>query len=210
MKVVITPDYQHVGNIAQHAGDDLLDVERRRLFARQVFAPLHKRLLYNPHLSVVEKRTLVLSMVGRKLMHGAGQWALRNAKEYRMFHAGYMCHWRKCERPLIGVSFADATDFEVCAMLGVLEPAEALAVERIRALVNAMSGDAGYLARVLIADKWWMPKVCHDSKCAVEVTGVDVGVDFGMDGCTAAVVNAFKTNPVVIKKVVRMFITKRR
>ena len=72
--VVVTPEYQHVGNIVQHNGADEIDVARRKLLAKHMFAPLHKRVLFNPQLTFHEKRTLVLSMVGRKLLHGSGHW----------------------------------------------------------------------------------------------------------------------------------------
>ena len=113
---VVAPEYQHVGNVVQHNGADEIDVARRKLLAEHMFAPLHKQVLFNPQLAFHEKRTLVLSMVGRKLLHGSGHWALRSAKEARMFKAGYMHHWRKCGRPLLGVSFAEVNDEKVCAM----------------------------------------------------------------------------------------------
>ena len=91
-------------------------------------------------------------MVGRKLLQGAGHWALKTQKELRKFHASYMRHWRSCGRPLLGISFAGALDAEVCAMLGVLEPLEALAVERVRTLVHVVRDSPHLLLQMLMLD----------------------------------------------------------
>ena len=200
--VVVTSEYQHVGSLVQHTGEDIADVERRRLLGRQAFAPLYKRLLFNLHLTLDEKRLVVQSMVGRKFMHGSGQWALRTRKELRAYHTGYMYHWRKCGRPLLGVTFAGATDVEICDMLGVLRPLEALAVERLRTLIHVLRSDHGYLEHVLREDTWWLPKVCRDVQVIAESAEVVVGLKTFDPG---SVMCAVKEKPAIFQRAIRIF-----
>ena len=162
VRVVITPTYNHLGSIVQSNGGDDEDIARRRLLTRLAYQPIHKRLLYNPHLSAKEKKNVVSSMVERRYLQGAGHWALRTEAELRGYIAGYMLFWRRSCRPLLGVSSIGATDERVCCMLGVLCPLERLAVERVRCLLRALKCDGGYLAAVLGEDTWWTPRVKDD------------------------------------------------
>ena len=166
VKVVLTDSYPHLGSIIHYSGSDKPDVKHRKIQSQIAFAPLKKKLLFNPNLSLAEKRHLVHSYVERKLMVGAGAWALRTAHELACYTDGYMHHWRGCCRPLLGVTCAGATDEQVCAMLDVSLPMEALTVARLRFFWQAIMCDDGYLACVLAGDTWWMPQVAADV-CAV-------------------------------------------
>ena len=95
---MIASQYQHVGSIVEYNGSDLLDVSRKSMLARTVFGALYKRILFNPHLNCDEKPSLVKSMVGRKLLQGAGHWALKTQKELRkiscVIHAALAQLWK--------------------------------------------------------------------------------------------------------------------
>ena len=206
VQVVITSQYQHVGSIVEYNGSDLSDLSRKSMLARNVFGALCKRILFNPHLNHDEKRSLVKSMVGRKLLQGAGHWALKTQKELRKFHASYMRHWRSCGRPLLGISFAGALDAEVCAMLGVLEPLEALAVERVRTLVHVVRDGPDFLLQVLVSDRSWMPLVADDFRMVVEGSQADVVMP-GAEACEdwSQLLGCFKAQTDEIKKALKMY-----
>ena len=91
-------------------------------------------------------------------------------------------------------------------MLGVLRPFEAIAVERVRALGNAIKDDQGYLAAVLAKDRWWAPRVCKHLQLVLEGAQVKLEVDFHSSGCIMSVLSAVKAQHETIKRAVRHFI----
>ena len=61
-------------------------------------------------------------------------------------------------------------------MLGVLEPLEALAFERVRSIIHVVRDGPGYVLHVLSTDGWWMPQVALDIELIVEGSQVDVAL----------------------------------
>ena len=148
--VSLTDQYIHLGSVAHYSGCDYLDVQRRRTLAQVAFEPV-KRLLRNPYLASEEKLRIVLRMPMRKFLFGAGAWALATAQEHKTYEATYMSLLRQSCWVVAGLSGAGLTNVQVCSLLGVLEPADALAVERARYLCQALQKDQGYLKAVLVA-----------------------------------------------------------
>ena len=171
--VSLTDSYVHLGNVVHHSGTDLFDVKRRHILSQNIFRPLKTRLLRNPYLTLAEKKHLVHSMVDNKFLAGAGAWALRTDQEMRAFEHGYNGHWRQCCMPLLGVSSAGLTDFQVCVLLGVSTAVEVLRVTRVRFLLQALKNGSPFVLSELSRDRWWMPQVAGDVCQVCETRGVE-------------------------------------
>ena len=160
--VRIVPQYTHLGSILHFSGSCLQDVQEKSRHADAIFARLSRTLLRNPELSLPEKRQLVLGLVHSKLSFGAGLWMPRTQTEHAIIHTDFMKHWRSACRLLTGVSSKFLDDDALCALLGVLPPAEVLRIARVRQLrVHCLHPDP-FLREVVQAAFDWLEQALHD------------------------------------------------
>ena len=80
-------------------------------------------------------------MIIRKYMFGAGAWASSTSQEKHAYESTYMGFMLQCCFAVSGFGGAGLTDVQVCSLLGVLEPADALTVERARYLCQSLQHD---------------------------------------------------------------------
>ena len=144
VQVSLTDRYVHLGSVVHFSGCDFLDVQRRRTLAQIAFAPVKSRLLRNPFLSTQEKLRAVDRIPLRKFLVGAGAWALATRQEQQAYEATYTGFMRQTCDAITGFSGAGLTNGQVCSLMGVLEPADAMTAETVRYLYQALRNDKGY------------------------------------------------------------------
>ena len=165
------PSYLHLGTTANFDGHHLDDVRRRKHLAEATFAPLYRRLLYNPWLSDIEKTRLVQTLVLNKFCHGSGLWRLDTKAAWHAFNAGYMSFVKRTIRPVTGLSCKFLNDDQACALVGVLSPSDALHHARVRQLWQMAASSDAFLWGSAIQAKSWLDAASVSLLRVIAVTG---------------------------------------
>ena len=168
-KLRLTHKYLHLGSLVREDGCILDDIKHRLSVAKPLFSALRKRVLFNPCLTVDEKRQLVLQGPFSSLLHGAGLWVLSNAREQAAFGGAYLAFARQCLRPLIGFSSRGLTDFEICMLMRMWTPEVALRVHRLRVAIAVSSWFGSYEVGLVVGEKIWLEAVLGDLAALNEV-----------------------------------------
>ena len=176
VSVNITDSYVHRSSVVHYTGSGHSDVQRRGSVAQIMMLPIKWRILNNKFISVDAKRCVVLSMALGKHLFGSGAWALTTHAEKQLFESSYMSILRQACWGIVGYSSAGLTDKQVCEILRMLTPVEALRVERVRFLASAVKHDCGYLRAVLAVDDTWFPEVLSAFDALKQACWVDLVV----------------------------------
>ena len=163
-KMRLTDHYVHLGSWVQADGAIAPDIRHRLSVAQPIFKAMRNKLLCNKHLQTHEKLRLVLQGPIASLLHGSGLWCLRRKDDFRAFNRAHMGIMRQCVRPLLGLSSRGLLDEEVCILLGVLAPEDALSFERTKAWISCARLLDVYEIDMLISEKTWLMHVLSDFK----------------------------------------------
>ena len=152
----VVPEYLYLGAMVRADGQELSGIQHRRAQMLSVFKPLKAKLLWNPYVTLAEKRELIRSRVLSRFLYGAGHWILRTERERQLFAEAIQGVYRSAFRPLLGVSSCRFTHDEVAAALELATPAELLLTERARLLVQlCVHGLVGVLDELYHQPIWW-------------------------------------------------------
>ena len=162
--------YKHLGTFRTTTGSLHKELHYRAEQARAVYTPLRARLLGNDNLFRHERQQWLVSLVLSRLMHGAGTWSFQCTKTRLLFESRYMSFVRGAVRPLWQVPCRRLSQDQACALAGVLSPAEALAVARVRTLAQVHARGDAYLKACLIEGGTWLQQVQHDVRLVTETT----------------------------------------
>ena len=162
--------YKHLGTFRTTSGSLHKELHYRAEQARAVYTPLRARLLGNDNLFQHERQQWLVSLVLSRLMHGAGTWSFQCTKTRLLFESRYMSFVRGAVRPLWQVPCRRLSQDQACALAGVLLPAEALAVARVRTLAQVHARGDAYLKACLIEGGTWLQQVQHDVRLVTETT----------------------------------------
>ena len=170
----VVKEYVHLGGVFAHDTSVMQDVERRRREAELPYRRLRATLLRNPCLDKAEKTFLLCSLIFSKYLHGAGLWHLQKGQEVQAYRAGMMGFMRRSMRPILGVSSALASDHEVCTVLGLLTPDEALSRLHIMQLSFLASFASLWLFDAIVDAGDWLKQALQSLSAAVTACGIDL------------------------------------
>ena len=85
VQLLVVEAYQHLGNMVVHTGSPVPCIQSRVRAAAGAFERLSATLFRNVEVTTAEKRTLLESMLLRKLYFGAGLWTLCTKHERSFF-----------------------------------------------------------------------------------------------------------------------------
>ena len=131
-----TDSYVHLGTLRCHHAKAVPDIHRRRDAALPVCRKVCQRILRNPVLGDKEKVYFFRSLVLNRFMYGLGTWAMPLEEERRAYATAYMALLRQAVRPMTKVPCWRLKDEEICAILGLLTPKEALHLAHLRLLAQ--------------------------------------------------------------------------
>ena len=158
----LVTEYTHLGSRLQANGQQVEAIAYRLSIAKPVFAALRKRLLFNGCLTCAERVRLMVQGPLASLLHGSGLWVTSDPVTARRAHEAIAGIYRQCVRPILGVSSRGLTNAEVCYALAVLEPADVLRFQRMRAVISIASLTDEYLIEVLAQERFWIGLVISD------------------------------------------------
>ena len=172
----VVKEYVHLGGVFAHDASIAHDILRRRQEAELPFRRLRATLLRNPVLESKEKTHLLCSLIFAKYLHGAGIWHLQKGQEAQAFRAGMMGFMRRSMRPILGISSALASDLEVCTVLGLLTPDEALSRLHIMQLSFLAGHASSWLFEAIMDAADWLQHALQSLRHAVHVCGLDLSI----------------------------------
>ena len=155
VSVRLVDSYQHLGGILTHDGSCKADVAQRRRAAQPVLVRLCKTLFRNSAITSDDRRDMLISLVLRKFLFGAGHWICKTKGEQKLAHSAVMSFYRSSCWAIAGCSSKLLRDEEVCSVMGVLSPGDLLHCERVRLLLEIVSHGPGFLWDMLLDEKTW-------------------------------------------------------
>ena len=151
MQLLLVEAYQHLGNMVVHTGSAVPCIQSRVRAAAGVFERLSATLFRNVEVTTAEKRTLLESMLLRKLYFGAGLWTLCTKHERSFFSSNLH------------------RDSEVCAAIGVLLPTEIQICELVPHLSAVAEHGDGFLWDCVLAERMWLDLACQAFEAVTKV-----------------------------------------
>ena len=131
VQVHITGEYQHLGGILHHGGDQRKEMKRRLAMAHVSFGEHRKLLFQNKDFSLERRFQLFRTLVLSKLVYGMESWILRTDKCRFGLHCAIMRFYRRLLRV---PPDAHLTDDDICSQLGAVSPTVLLRRQRLRYL----------------------------------------------------------------------------
>ena len=172
--ICCTDQYVHLGSLRTCSAADWKDIDRRAKLAEPTFVKVRAHILRNHNLTWDERKGLLISLVLRKFMHGANTWTLKTQRERAKYESSYMSFVRRAMRPMTGLSTKLLSDEQVCDYLQVLQPLQALAVERVRLLLQIAHAGPRQLQLALVAAQAWIVAAWHDLQLIGRLVGENV------------------------------------
>ena len=137
-----------------------------------IFQPLRKKLLYNPCLTIAEKRRLLMERVFPRYLHGAGLWRLQTGKEQDGAIMPLAQAIRSAVRPILGFTSEGLDQTEACAALDIPIPQELLRGEQLRAWTELAREADAFTWLALCEDGVWMQQAYDASEPILRGTGL--------------------------------------
>ena len=158
----LVSEYTHLGSRWHASGSQTAAIAHRHSIAKPLFAALRKRLLFNDCLTRCEKVRLMVQGPLASMLHGAGLWVTTDKATARSAYEAVADMYRQCVRPILKISSRGLNNTEVCQALGVLEPADAIRFQRMRASISVAPLVDNYLAATLAQEWSWVQLVISD------------------------------------------------
>ena len=146
--------YTHLGTVRVHSAKCDNAVRSREHLTRAVYQPFKKRIMANEALTCKERQEMFKSMVLAKFLHGAGTMELGSKQAHASFCSKYLGLLRGMVRPLHKVPCRRLSDVQICALLEVCTPQEALDVAVVRTWAYVMGKGDAYLRACVRGADW--------------------------------------------------------
>ena len=155
----ITGEYQHLGGLLHHGGDQRKEMKRRLAMAHVSFGEHRKLLFQNRDFTVERRFQLFRTLVLSKLVYGTESWILRTDKSRFGLHCAIIRLYRRLLR---AAPDAHLTDDDICSQLGAVSPTVLLRVQRLRYLGLIYKTAGADIWAVFLHDKVWIELIKAD------------------------------------------------
>ena len=159
VRVHVTGEYQHLGGLLHHQGDQRKEARRRLAIGHNSFTQHRKLLLKNPALSLERRTQLFQSLILSQVTYGMESWLLRTRRDQEHLHNSLI----KLYRRLLDHRQDDhVTDDDILSELMMVSPTVLLRTIRLRYL-GLLYGQAGLdLWSLIVQDEEWVQLVRAD------------------------------------------------
>ncbi|CAE7311591.1 unnamed protein product [Symbiodinium necroappetens] len=147
-------DYTHLGTVRTHNASCEAAVCRREQLTRAIYQPFKRRILANDALTCRERQEMFKAMVLAKFLHGVGTFELGSRQALELFSRKYMGLVRGAVRPIYKVPCRRLNDAQVCALLDVCTPQEALDIATVRTWAYVVAKGDEYLQACVQGADW--------------------------------------------------------
>ena len=155
----ITGEYQHLGGLLHHGGDQRKEMKRRLAMAHVSFGEHRKLLFQNQDFPLERRFQLFRTLVLSKLVYGTESWILRTDKCRFGLHCAIIRLYRRLLR---AAPDAHLTDDDICSQLGAVSPTVLLRVQRLRYLGLVYKTAGADLWALFLHDKVWIELIRAD------------------------------------------------
>lgn len=155
----ITGEYQHLGGLLHHGGDQRKEMKRRLAMAHVSFGEHRKLLFQNRDFPLERRFQLFRTLVLSKLVYGMESWILRTDKSRFILHCAIISLYRRLLR---AAPDAHLTDDDICSQLGAVSPTVLLRVQRLRYLGLVYKTAGADLWAIFLHDKVWVELIRAD------------------------------------------------
>ena len=147
-------EYTHLGTVRTHNASCEAAVCRREQLTRAIYQPFKRRILSNDALTCRERQEMFKAMVLAKFLHGVGTFELGSRQALELFSRKYMGLVRGAVRPIYKVPCRRLNDAQVCALLDVCTPQEALDIATVRTWAYVVTKGDAYLRACVHGAEW--------------------------------------------------------
>ena len=159
VRLHVTGEYQHLGGILHHQGDQRKEARRRLALGHATFTTHRKLLLRNPVFTLERRLQLFQSLILSQITFGMESWTMRTRATQEGLHNSILRLYRRllCHGPDAHVS-----DDDILSELRALSPTVLLRTVRLRYLGLVYRNGGDDLWALILQDEEWKDLIWAD------------------------------------------------